>query len=128
MSAPQSEELAAPAWHGPAFNPRQRYTAGLLRLKDGRLSFTSDAGVQFDLPVAELTNLGFSMGDTTLKVTANGTKWRFFFAQPQGASPAVAAGGALAVAGGAAAAVTGTKAIVDSRRVGKAFKQALAAS
>jgi hypothetical protein len=122
---PDSSELAAPAWHGPAFNPRNKFTAGLLRLRDGRLSFTTDNGVAFDVPVTEIADIKFAFGDSLLKLTAAGTNWRFFFAQPRGANAAVAAGGALAVGGGAFAAASSTKSIIDSRHVGKAFKAAL---
>lgn len=128
MSAPQSDpnELAAPAWHGPAFNPRNKFTVGLLRLRDGRLSFTTDDGVQFDTSVAEIPDVKFAFGDSLLKLTAGGKSWRFFFAPPRGANAAVAAGGALQAAGGAYAAVSSSKSIIDSRHVGKAFKAALA--
>lgn len=127
MSAPQSDpnELAAPAWHGPAFNPLNKFTAGLLRLHAGRLSFTTDDGVAFDVPVAELKDMKFAFGDSLLKLSAGGKSWRFFFAQPRGANAAAAAGGALGAAGGAYAAAAGTKSIIDSRHVGKAFKAAL---
>lgn len=30
--SPQAGVLSAPAWHGPFFNPRQKFTAGVLTL------------------------------------------------------------------------------------------------
>jgi hypothetical protein len=131
MSGPEDippSELAVPAWHAPAFNPRNRFTAGLLRLSDGRLSFTTDAGVAFDVPVTEVADARFTAATAVLKCQAGGNKWRFFFAQPPGASAAVAAGGLLGAVGGAATAVSGTKAVLNSRHVGKQFEAALLAA
>lgn len=125
MTEQPDGELVATAWHSKAFNPLQRYTVGTLRLHDGRLSFTTDAGEQFNAPVGELNDLTFGTGASMLKVTANGTKWRFVFARPAGAPAGAAAGGAVGIGASAVGAVSATKQILESRKVGKAFQAAL---
>lgn len=116
-------DLRVPAWHGPAFNPRQKFIAGVLSVSGGRLSFTTDDGLAFDVALAEIPPPEFGFGDSLMKCEADGKKWRFVFAKPQGANVAAAAGGIVGAAGGIAGSVSATKSIVDSRRVGKQLKQ-----
>lgn len=117
--------LEAPTWHGASFNPLQRYVAGILTLADGRLSFAADSALAFDVPLDEVCRIDFAYGDSVMKCEVAKQRYRFFFSQPQGARPVTAAGGGAAAVGGAAVAVSGTKAILESRAVGKLFRAAL---
>lgn len=125
-----TQPLQAPAWHCKA-GLVTRYTVGILRLTDGRLSFLTEKGTAFDVAVGEVADLNFSWGDSVMKCNAGGQKWRFYFSRPQGAPvlPGGLAGGAiggLVAVGDTIAAVQGVKGIFDSRKVGKEFRAALA--
>ena len=63
---------------------------GLLSLANRVLSFETEEGVRFDCPVSQLKDVKwpwYSFG-AALNLTANGTKYRFSFARPNGAGAA----------------------------------------
>lgn len=122
MDRTNADAISAPAWHAPAFNPFQRYTAGMLTLAGDRLSFATDKGSGFDVAMEDVSNIDFVLGDSVMKCSVGDKKYRLFFAKPAGAKSMSGTGGGV---GGAMAAVTGTKSILDSRSVGKTFKAAL---
>ena len=115
--------MRAEAWHGAAFDPRQRDVGGVLTLENGRLSFAVDGDLAFDVPVSEVAKVDFSYGDSVMGCEVAGTHYRFFFSPPPGvptgtdeSTPADAEGSGV---------VSGTGAILESREVAKRFRAAL---
>lgn len=117
--------LRTPAWrlHG-----LTRSEPGVLAFANGRLSYRTEDGVVFDVPLAEVTDVVFPwyyFGGGA-KLMAEGEAYRFSFVRPNDASDVP--GRLLARSGNPVGLVTAGQKVVDigaGRRAGKAWREIL---
>lgn len=79
------QQLASKVWNWRSFGGS---TPGLLLFDEGQVSFTTEAGEEFHVPVNELKEvkwpfLQFGLG---FSATVNGQKYKFTFMKPAGAA------------------------------------------
>ena len=104
-------------------------SAGLLRLKDGRLTLVGENGTAFDVPVNEVSDVTFPRFYFSggMKLTAAGEKYRLSFVKPNNQNSYVAGQAANEIVPGA-----GMVAVADiagdirkGRGAGKEWKRLL---
>ena len=109
-------DLLTPAWRLLGLTGSE---SGVLTLDEGRLSFRTDDGVTFDVPLADVADVTvpwFYFGGG-LKLTAGGEPYRFSFVRPNAAPPV---SDHLLPEG-----TSGWAWIVAGRKAGAAWKEAL---
>jgi len=104
-------------------------SAGLLRLKDDRLTLIGENGTAFDVPVTEVSDVSFPWFSFSggMKLTAAGEKYRLSFVKPNNQNSYVAGRAANEIVPGA-----GMVAVADiagdirkGRSAGKEWKRLL---
>jgi len=78
------KEIVSNAWSASGWIAS--YTAGILTLKEGVVSFFTASGEEFNIPVTEIKNVKWPMLQMGYGVhfDVNGKKYKFTFMQPNG--------------------------------------------